>query len=112
MIIRQFRFMIQVKELSGSGLSQQDIAARLRLHRFVVKKATGQAMNCSMEQLEAICRKLLDTDVAIKTGKIDPPSGGCFHRRCFARIGRICEEQEPIFSVAGEDHRVACFLCQ
>jgi DNA polymerase-3 subunit delta len=71
MIVRQFRIMIQVKELTGRGLSQQDIAGRLRLHRFVVKKAVAQAMNFSMEQLEAIYRKLLETDVAIKTGQMD-----------------------------------------
>jgi DNA polymerase-3 subunit delta len=71
MIVRQFRIMIQVKELSERGLSQQDIAARLRLHHFVVKKAMRQAMNFSMEQLEAIYRRLLETDVAIKTGQMD-----------------------------------------
>ena len=71
MIVRQFRIMIQVKELNGQGLSQQDIAARLKLHRFVVKKAVGQAMNFSMEQLETIYRRLLETDVAIKTGRMN-----------------------------------------
>lgn len=71
MIVRQFRIMIQVKELNERGLSQQDIAARLGLHRFVVKKAVRQAMNFSMELLEAIYRKLLETDVAIKTGQMD-----------------------------------------
>jgi len=41
---------------------------------------------------------------------IDPPSGCRFHTRCFAKIGKICEEQEPAFTVVGEDHRVACHL--
>ena len=71
MIVRQFRIMIQVKELSGQGLSQQDTATRLKLHPFVVKKTTRQAMNFSMEQLETIYKKLLETDVSIKTGKMD-----------------------------------------
>jgi len=71
MIVRQFRIIIQVKELSERGLSQQDIAARLRLHHFVVKKAMRQAINFSMEQLEAIYRKLLETDMAIKMGQMD-----------------------------------------
>jgi len=71
MIVRQFRIMIQVKELSGRGLRQQDMAARLKLHPFVVKKTTRQAMNFSMGQLETIYRRLLETDVAIKTGKMD-----------------------------------------
>ena len=71
MIVRQFRIMIQVKELSERGLSQKDIVARLKLHPFVVKKTMRQAGNFSMEQLETIYRKLLETDVSIKTGKVD-----------------------------------------
>ena len=71
MIVRQFRILIQVKELNARGLSQQDIASRLRLHRFVVRKVVRQAMNFSMEQLETIYRRLLETDVAIKTGRMD-----------------------------------------
>jgi len=71
MIVRQFRILIQVKELTERGLSQQKIASRLRLHPFVVRKARRQAMNFSMEQLEAIYQKLLETDVAIKTGQMD-----------------------------------------
>lgn len=41
---------------------------------------------------------------------IDPPTGCRFHTRCFAKIGRICEEQEPTFTAVGEGHRVACHL--
>jgi len=43
---------------------------------------------------------------------IDPPSGCGFHTRCFAKIGSICEQQEPTLTVVGEEHRVACHLCQ
>jgi oligopeptide/dipeptide ABC transporter ATP-binding protein len=39
---------------------------------------------------------------------IDPPPGCRFHTRCFAKIGKICEEQEPAVTAVGEDHRVAC----
>ncbi len=41
---------------------------------------------------------------------INPPSGCRFHTRCFAKIGAICEEQEPIFTRVSEGHRVACHL--
>jgi oligopeptide/dipeptide ABC transporter ATP-binding protein len=41
---------------------------------------------------------------------IDPPSGCRFHTRCFAKKGKICEEQEPALTVVGEGHRVACHL--
>ena len=42
---------------------------------------------------------------------IDPPSGCHFHPRCFARVGSICEEQEPAFAKVGENHRAACHRC-
>jgi oligopeptide/dipeptide ABC transporter ATP-binding protein len=41
---------------------------------------------------------------------INPPPGCRFHTRCFAKIGKICEEQEPAFTAVGEGHRVACHL--
>jgi oligopeptide/dipeptide ABC transporter ATP-binding protein len=39
---------------------------------------------------------------------IDPPAGCRFHPRCFARKGKICREQEPVLTVVGPGHRVAC----
>jgi oligopeptide/dipeptide ABC transporter ATP-binding protein len=41
---------------------------------------------------------------------INPPSGCRFHTRCFAKIGAICEEEEPIFAAVGKGHRAACHL--
>ncbi|MFQ5857665.1 MAG: ABC transporter ATP-binding protein [Anaerolineae bacterium] len=40
---------------------------------------------------------------------IDPPPGCPFHPRCFAKVGRICEEQYPPFFQAGEQ-KVACWI--
>ena len=39
---------------------------------------------------------------------LDPPSGCRFHTRCFARMGPICDEEEPAFVTVGEGHRAAC----
>lgn len=72
MMARQIRILIQVKELSQGGLNKEAIARRLRLHPFVVRKALAQERNFSMEQLESIHRRLLETDVAIKRGQMDP----------------------------------------
>jgi oligopeptide/dipeptide ABC transporter ATP-binding protein len=41
---------------------------------------------------------------------IDPPQGCRFHTRCFARVGEVCERQEPGFVTVGEGRRVACHL--
>jgi len=71
MIVRQFRILVQVKELSERGLSQREIADKLDLHGFVVEKGLSQARNFSMAQLETVYDKLVETDVAIKTGQLD-----------------------------------------
>jgi peptide/nickel transport system ATP-binding protein len=42
---------------------------------------------------------------------IDPPHGCRFHTRCFAKIGAICEEEEPVFTMVGQGHQAACHLC-
>jgi DNA polymerase-3 subunit delta len=69
MIVRQFRILIQVKELSSQGLATSTIAKRAGLHSFVAEKAQRQAMNFSLAQLELIYVRLLETDLAIKTGQ-------------------------------------------
>ena len=72
MIVRQFRLLIQVKELKAERATPHDIAKTLRLHPFPARKLHTQATHFTAAQLEAVYRHLLDTDVAIKTGKIDP----------------------------------------
>lgn len=71
MIVRQFRILIQVKELSAQGLAASTIAKRAGLHPFVAEKAGRQAMNFNMGQLEVIYARLLETDLAIKTGQVE-----------------------------------------
>jgi peptide/nickel transport system ATP-binding protein len=39
-------------------------------------------------------------------GRFNPPSGCPFHPRCFAKVGKICEDQYPPFFEADEQ-RVA-----
>jgi oligopeptide/dipeptide ABC transporter ATP-binding protein len=58
-------------------------------------------------------RKAKRTERIILSGNvpspIDPPSGCPFHPRCFAKVGKICEEQYPPFFEVGEQ-RVACWI--
>lgn len=71
MITRQFRILTQVKELAGQGLHQAAIQSRLGLHPFVAKKALAQARKFSLGQLNSVYRKILETDEAIKTGRLE-----------------------------------------
>ena len=71
MIVRQFRLLIQVKELKAEGATPQDVARALKIHPFPARKLHSQATHFTGAQLEAVYRHLLDTDVAIKTGEIE-----------------------------------------
>ena len=71
MIVRQYRILIQVKELMQHGLDRDNIARRIKLHPFPTKKAMAQARQYSPQQLGSIYDRLLDTDVAIKTGQME-----------------------------------------
>ncbi len=69
MIVRQFRLMIQVKELAEADLRPPAISKALKMHSFVSGKLYQQAQHFSLPQLEQIYRHLLDIDVGVKTGK-------------------------------------------
>ena len=71
MMARQIRILIQVSELRDEAKGQSEIAKRLKLHPFVVKKGAAQALNFSMEQLEQAHALVLNTDWKIKTGEME-----------------------------------------
>jgi len=75
MIIRQFRLLLQTRELIDSGYREADIAKQLGAHPFVVGKLMGQVRNFDQAQLEMIYHVLLDLDLAMKTGLTDPEVG-------------------------------------
>ena len=70
MIARQFRLLIQVKELQAMSVPAPEMAKALGQHPFVVEKIGQQTRNFSLEQLERIHAHLLDLDVSIKTGEV------------------------------------------
>ena len=55
-----------------SALSLDAAREQLKMHPFVANKTWTQALNFSLPQLHAIYQKLLDTDIAIKTGRSEP----------------------------------------
>jgi DNA polymerase III subunit delta len=71
MIVRQFRLLIQVKELKAEGANPQTISKTLGIHPFPARKLHNQATYFTGEQLEVVYRHLLDSDVAIKSGEIE-----------------------------------------
>jgi len=71
MFVRQFRLLIQVKELAEAGYRPPGISREIKQHSFVVGKLYQQARGFSLQELEQIYRHLLDIDIAAKTGQAD-----------------------------------------
>lgn len=70
MISRQVRLMIQVKAMLKERKAQSEMQSRLGLNNeFVWQKTLEQTNMYSFDRLKELYHKLLDTDIAIKTGK-------------------------------------------
>jgi len=69
MVVRQFRLMIQAREILDGRGNDKDVARTLGVHPYVAEKATKQARRFSMQQLEDLYRKLLSIDEGVKTGQ-------------------------------------------
>ena len=52
------------------GLGKEAIAAAIGLHPYPTQKAMQQSSHWRMSELVAVYDRLLETDLAIKTGKL------------------------------------------
>ncbi len=72
MIVRQFRLLLTVKEYLVAGGAPKQMAGALGMKPFVADKTARQARAFTLAQLEQIYRSLLDYDIRMKTGRIEP----------------------------------------
>jgi DNA polymerase III subunit delta len=71
MLGRQLRNMVRAKDLKAAGQSDAAIQSALGLADFPFRKTLEQASKYSMAKLSDFYHRLLDADIAIKTGKYD-----------------------------------------
>lgn len=68
MIIRQFRLLLMAREALDNNINPRKV---LNVPDFVADKVSAQARNFSLPDLERIYHKLLDIDLASKSGGAD-----------------------------------------
>jgi DNA polymerase-3 subunit delta len=83
MLVRQFRIMLEMKDLLDRGGSS-DFAKELGLHPFVAKKTLPLVQSYSLDELTWVYEELLNMDIATKTG------GGDQKVLLDLFIGRLC----------------------
>ncbi|MDX1438064.1 MAG: DNA polymerase III subunit delta, partial [Anaerolineales bacterium] len=71
MVVRQFRFLILAREAFDSGLRAEDLAQQIKIKPWLATKLIRQSRNFAMPDLEDIYHRLLELDLAVKTGQSD-----------------------------------------
>jgi len=77
MITRQFRLVVQAKDMLQKGRKVAEIGQILGITTAydALPKTVAQARSHSMKRLKAIYSKLLETDISIKTGRLRGDKG-------------------------------------
>jgi DNA polymerase-3 subunit delta len=70
MVIRQFRLLLQAREVLDARGSKEEVAQALGVHPFVAEKTTTQARAFTLLELERIYHELLEIDEGVKTSQI------------------------------------------
>ncbi|MBU2536085.1 MAG: DNA polymerase III subunit delta [Chloroflexota bacterium] len=72
MLTRQARLIVRVKELKNQRRAEAEIMGRLEIASpFILRRTLEQASRYTLPRLKEVYHKLLETDLAIKTGRYD-----------------------------------------
>lgn len=71
MIGRQFFILLKTKMLEEKRIPQAEMAKLLGIMPYYMEKTRRQASNFSMDVLKRLAQKCAETDLAVKTGRID-----------------------------------------
>jgi DNA polymerase-3 subunit delta len=70
MVIRQFRLLLQAREMLDEHATVPEVQKTLGLHEYVAQKVCSQAGRFSRPRLESIYHKLLEIDEGAKTSQV------------------------------------------
>lgn len=72
MLVYQFRNLLLVKSEMERGAQFQSLAKTIKLHPYVLRKSFEQGKGFSFSALKKIYERLLELDMAAKSGRIEP----------------------------------------
>ena len=71
LLSRQFKLLMEVRNLAGKGFDKSQIAKTVGLHPFVVGKYMQQCRDFSETELRSILEDAADTEEMVKTGRLN-----------------------------------------
>jgi DNA polymerase III subunit delta len=72
LIARQIQLMVQIKDLKSQKKTTAEMQTKTGInYGFIWEKTSARADKYTLDDLKVIYKKLLETDLAIKTGKIE-----------------------------------------
>lgn len=75
LLTRQFNMLMQVKELRSQGFDQGAIAGTLGMQGFIARNYIRQSEPFTLAQLRSALKECVETEEAVKTGKIGDSLG-------------------------------------
>ncbi|MDP2919844.1 MAG: DNA polymerase III subunit delta [Dehalococcoidia bacterium] len=88
MLNRQMRLIVRARELKLKKLNENEMRSKLGLADWQVRKTLEQASRYTLPRLKQVYQQLLDTDLAIKTGKYDSELA------LYILIAELCQPQK------------------
>ena len=71
MVVRQFRLLLQSREILDSGGGEAEVVRLLKLPPYAARKFVAQARRFTLSDLEAVYHRLLNIDLAAKSSQMD-----------------------------------------
>lgn len=75
LLARQFRLLLEVKELAANGCDRKEIASKAGLHPFVVGKYVEQSGAFSDRKLREVLEESVEIEESVKTGRLQDVLG-------------------------------------
>ena len=71
LLVRQYRMLVQTKELHARGVRPTEMEARLGVRDFAVRRLLQQAPGYTIDRLRRAYRRILEADLSVKRGVYD-----------------------------------------
>ncbi|MDD3711497.1 MAG: DNA polymerase III subunit delta [Patescibacteria group bacterium] len=71
MLLRQFKILLQIRELLDLNYNSSKITASIKLHPFIISKGINQAKNFEQKTIKRIINELAKMELANRSGRVN-----------------------------------------